>query len=206
MPPEDTLRGLNGEEHLLRSCGRPALHFDVEIRDKNHKVCAAGSTGEVWVKSDTLMIGYLGLEQQTKEALQGGWLCTNDMGYIDEEGFLYLTDRKNNLIITGSANVFPSMVENVLDEHPQIKEVAVVGVPHPDWDEAVVAVIIPTNKNEFDTDDILAFSKSKMAKFEVPKALVLIDDLPKGLTGKVLKKEIQAMFKDGRLSVPWDFE
>lgn len=206
MPPEDTLRGLNGEEHLLRSCGRPALHFDVEIRDKNNKVCAAGSAGEVWVKSDTLMIGYLGLEQQTKEALQGGWLCTNDMGYIDEEGFLYLTDRKNNLIITGSANVFPSMVENVLDEHPQIKEVAVVGVPHPDWDEAVVAVIIPTNTSEFDTDDILAFSKLKMAKFEVPKALVLIDDLPKGLTGKVLKKEIQAMFKDGRLSVPWDLE
>ena len=126
------------------------------------------------------------------------------MGYLDEEGFLYLTDRKNNLIITGSANVFPSMVENVLDEHPQIKEVAVVGVPHPEWDEAVVAVIIPTKKDEFNAEEVIAFSKSKMAKFEVPKALVLIDDLPKGLTGKVLKKEIQAMFKDGRLTVPWN--
>ena len=126
------------------------------------------------------------------------------MGCLDEEGFLYLTDRKNNLIITGSANVFPSMVENVLDEHPQIKEVAVVGVPHPEWDEAVVAVVIPQQADSFDVNEIIAFSKTKMAKFEVPKAIVLVDDLPKGLTGKVLKKEIQAMFKDGRLTVPWE--
>jgi acyl-CoA synthetase (AMP-forming)/AMP-acid ligase II len=126
------------------------------------------------------------------------------MGYLDDEGFLYLTDRKNNLIITGSANVFPSMVENVLDEHPQIREVAVVGVPHPEWDEAVVAVIIPHDVDAFNLEEIIAFSKSKMAKFEVPKALVLVDDFPKGLTGKVLKKDIQAMFKDGRLQVPWE--
>ena len=95
------------------------------------------------------------------------------------------------------------MVENVLDEHPQVREVAVVGVPHPDWDEAVVALVIPTEVGDFDFDEVLAFSKSKMAKFEVPKHMVLVDDLPKGLTGKVLKKDIQAMFKDGRLSVPW---
>jgi len=205
MSPEDTKRGIAGEEHLLRSCGRPALHFDVEIRDADNVVCPANTSGEIWLKSDCLMTGYLGLEEQTNETLQDGWLCTNDMGYLDEEGYLYLTDRKNNLIITGSANVFPSMVENVLDEHPQIQEVAVVGVPHPEWDEAVVAVIIPTEEGEFNADNIIAFSKAKMAKFEVPKALVLVDDLPKGLTGKVLKKEIQAMFKDGRLSVPWDF-
>jgi len=203
MSPEDTKRGLAGEEHLLRSCGRPALHFDVEIRDADNVICPPNTSGEIWLRSDCLMTGYLGLEKQTNETLQGGWLCTNDMGYLDEEGYLYLTDRKNNLIITGSANVFPSMVENVLDEHPQIQEVAVVGVPHPEWDEAVVAVIIPSEESEFNAEDVIAFSKSKMAKFEVPKALVLVDDLPKGLTGKVLKKDIQAMFKDGRLSVPW---
>ncbi|MEW4983677.1 MAG: AMP-binding protein [Cycloclasticus sp.] len=205
MSPEDTRRGLAGEEHLLRSCGRPTLHFDVEIRDDKDVVCPPDTIGEIWLRSDSVMTGYLGLEEQTNAALQGGWLCTNDLGYIDEEGFLYLTDRKNNLIITGSANVFPSMVENVLDEHENITEVAVVGVPHPEWDEAVVAVIIAKNADAFDSDEVIAFSKTRMAKFEVPKALVLVDDLPKGLTGKVLKKDIQAMFKDGRLSVPWDF-
>lgn len=204
MQPEDTRRGLADEPHLLKSCGRAFLHFDIEIREENGPLCPVDTVGEVWLKSDALMLGYLGLKEQTAEALQNGWLQTNDMGYLDEEGFLYLTDRKNNLIITGSANVFPSMVENVLDEHPQIKEVAVVGVPHPEWDEAVVAVIIPTKKDEFNAEEVIAFSKSKMAKFEVPKAFVLIDDLPKGLTGKVLKKEIQAMFKDGRLTVPWN--
>lgn len=204
MSPEDTKRGLAGEEHLLKSCGRPFLHFDIEIRDDNNSVFAANTGGEIWLKSDTLMTKYLGLEEQTKDALQEGWLQTNDMGYLDDEGFLYLTDRKNNLIITGSANVFPSMVENVLDEHPQIREVAVVGVPHPEWDEAVVAVIIPHDVDAFNPEEIIAFSKSKMAKFEVPKALVLVDDFPKGLTGKVLKKDIQAMFKDGRLQVPWE--
>ena len=188
----------------LKSCGRPFLHFDIEIRDDNNRVCAANTGGEIWLKSDTLMTKYLGLEEQTKDALQEGWLQTNDMGYLDDEGFLYLTDRKNNLIITGSANVFPSMVENVLDEHPQIREVAVVGVPHPEWDEAVVAVIIPHDVDAFNPEEIIAFSKTKMAKFEVPKALVLVDDFPKGLTGKVLKKDIQAMFKDGRLQVPWE--
>lgn len=204
MPPADTKRGLAGEEHLLRSCGRAALHFDIEIRDVDNKVCLANTSGEVWVRSDTLMTGYLGLQEQTEQALQGGWLCTNDMGYIDDEGFLYLTDRKNNLIITGSANVFPSMVENVLDEHPHVMEVAVVGVPHPEWDEAVVAVVIPHHAGTFDHDEVIAFSKGKMAKFEVPKHIVLVDDLPKGLTGKILKKNIQAMFKSGDLTVPWD--
>ncbi len=205
MSPEDTRRGLAGEEHLLRSCGRPALHFDIEIRDADNNVCPANTSGEIWLKSDCLMSGYLGLEEQTNETLQGGWLCTNDMGYLDEEGYLYLTDRKNNLIITGSANVFPSMVENVLDEHDNIMEVAVVGVPHPEWDEAVVAVVIAKDANAFDFDEVIAFSKTRMAKFEVPKAVVLVDDLPKGLTGKVLKRDIQEMFKDGRLSVPWSF-
>ena len=204
MPPEDTRRGLNGEEHLLKSCGRAMLHFDIEVRDENQRPCPSGINGEIWLKSDTLMEGYLGLKEQTNQALQNGWLCTNDMGYLDDEGFLYLTDRKNNLIITGSANVFPSMVENVLDEHPQINEVAVVGVPHPEWDEAVVAVIIPHEPAAFNADEVIAFSKSKMAKFEVPKALVVVESLPKGLTGKVLKKDIQAMFKDGRLQVPWE--
>jgi len=204
MQPEDTRRGLADEPHLLKSCGRAFLHFDIEIRDEHGDLCETNTVGEIWLRSDALMLGYLGLPQQTAETLQKGWLQTNDMGCLDEEGFLYLTDRKNNLIITGSANVFPSMVENVLDEHPQIKEVAVVGVPHPEWDEAVVAVVIPQHVDSFDVDEIIAFSKTKMAKFEVPKAIVLVDDLPKGLTGKVLKKEIQGMFKDGRLSVPWE--
>lgn len=136
--------------------------------------------------------------------LNKGWLRTNDLGYLDDEGFLYLTDRKNNLIITGSANVFPSMVENVLDEHPNVAEVGVIGVPHPEWDEAVVALIIAKDKAAFDFDEMVAFSKARMAKFEVPKHIVLVDELPKGLTGKMLKKDMQAMFKDGRLSVPWD--
>ena len=204
MRPEDTVRGLNGEDHILRSCGRPALHFDIEVRDDNGVVLAPNTSGEIWVKSDTLMTGYLGLEELTDEVLQNGWLRTNDLGYLDDEGFLYLTDRKNNLIITGSANVFPSMVENVLDEHPNVAEVGVIGVPHPEWDEAVVALIIVKDKAAFDYDEMIAFSKAKMAKFEVPKHIVLVDDLPKGLTGKMLKKDMQAMFKDGRLSVPWD--
>jgi len=204
MPPEDTQRGLNGEEHLLLSCGRAALHFDIEIRDSANNVCGPDTSGEVWVRSDTLMMGYLGLEEQTNEVLQNGWLRTNDMGYLDAEGFLYLTDRKNNLIITGSANVFPSMVENVLDEHPNVEEVAVVGVPHPEWDEAVVAVVIAKDVEAFDREEMIAFSKTRMAKFEVPKHIVLVDEIPKGLTGKMLKKDIQAMFKEGKLTVPWD--
>ena len=204
MRPEDTERGLNGEDHLLRSCGRPALHFDIEIRDDNGVALEPNTSGEIWLKSDTLMSGYLDLEEQTKEVLNKGWLRTNDLGYLDDEGFLYLTDRKNNLIITGSANVFPSMVENVLDEHPNVAEVGVIGVPHPEWDEAVVALIIAKDKAAFDCDEMVAFSKARMAKFEVPKHIVLVDELPKGLTGKMLKKDMQAMFKDGRLSVPWD--
>lgn len=204
MSPDDTRRGLAGEEHLLRSCGRPALHFDVEIRDTQNVVCPPNTSGEIWLRSDCLMKGYLGLEKQTKETLQDGWLCTNDLGYLDEEGFLYLTDRKKNLIITGAANVFPSMVENVLDEHENVLEVAVVGVPHPDWDEAVVAVVIVKDKKAFDADEMIAFCKTSMATFEVPKHIVLVDEIPKGLTGKMLKKDLQAMFKEGQLSVPWD--
>ena len=206
MRAEDTQRGLNGEDELLLSCGRPFIHLDLEIRDTNGKKLDAGETGEIWIRSDTNMTGYLGLDEQTAEVLKGDWLCTNDLGHLDKEGFLYLTDRKNYMIITGSTNIFPSVVENILDEHPDVIEVAVIGVPHPEWGEAVVAVIQKTNESKIDAGSLIEFCRLRMAKFEVPKHIDFIDSLPRGLTGKILKNKIQERYSQGEFSVPWKMD
>jgi len=137
------------------------------------------------------MKGYLHLPKQTKEVLKDGWFRTNDIGRLDEEGYLYLTDRQKFLIISGAANVFPSAVEAVLAEHPAISEVAVVGIPHPDWGEAVVAAVKLAPAATLSTEELIAFCKERLGRWEVPKHIEFVQDLPKGITGKLDKKGLQ---------------
>ncbi|MEC9340886.1 MAG: AMP-binding protein [Pseudomonadota bacterium] len=200
----DHLKGLAGDEGLLASCGRAGMHMEVSIRDAQGQPLPTGETGEVWLRSDTNMVGYLNLPDQSAGALKGdGWLSTNDLGRLDEHGYLYLTDRKNYLIITGAANVFPSSVETVLSEHPAVREVAVVGAPHPEWGEAVVAAVSLHDGRQATPEELTAFCREKLAGYEVPKHVEILDDLPKGITGKILKSTIQARYRKEGNKLPW---
>jgi len=203
---QDHLRGLADKPELLTSCGQAGPHMQITIRDGDGKVLPANAVGEVWMRADTNMAGYLHLPELTAEVLHNGWLSTNDLGKLDDEGYLYLTDRKNYLIITGAANVYPSVVEQALSEHPAVAEAAVVGAPHPEWGEAVVAAVTLQNGQVIDPNELIDFCRDKVAKWEVPKFVELLDELPKGPTGKVLKKTLQHRYRTESGLLPWAIE
>ncbi|MFZ5491874.1 MAG: class I adenylate-forming enzyme family protein [Pseudomonadota bacterium] len=200
---DDHLRGLAERPELLTSCGRAGVHMELSIRDEQGRALPPGEQGEVWIRSSTNMLGYLNLSELTAQTLVDGWLKTHDLGRLDAEGYLYLTDRKNFLIISGAANVYPSVVETVLAEHPAIREVAVIGAPHPEWGEAVVATVSLREGTHVTGAELLEFCRPRLAKYEVPKHIEIVDDLPKGLTGKILKKNIQGWYKADPARLPW---
>ena len=200
---DDHLRGLSERPELLTSCGRGGVHMELSIRDERGRPLAAGEVGEVWIRASTNMRGYLNLPDLTAQTLVDGWLKTHDLGRLDADGYLYLTDRKNFLIISGAANIYPSVVETVLAEHPAVREVAVIGAPHPEWGEAVVATVSLREGTSATAAELLDFCRPRLAKYEVPKHIEIVDELPKGLTGKVLKKNIQGWYRDNPARLPW---
>jgi acyl-CoA synthetase (AMP-forming)/AMP-acid ligase II len=189
---------------LLKSAGRIAGNYECDIRDEMGNSLPPGEPGEIWLRGNTLMKGYLNLPQATAEVMKDGWLRTNDIGRVDEDGFFYLMDRQKFLIITGAVNVFPSNIEAVMGEHPAIGEIAVVGAPHPEWGEAVVAVIVPSAGHpEVTPEELIAFCRDKLSRPEVPKHVVFVDELPKTANGKVKKADIRKWLSDGAVPLPW---
>ncbi|RLA12682.1 MAG: CoA ligase, partial [Gammaproteobacteria bacterium] len=199
-------RGLDEKPELLTSCGQAGLHMEITIRNSDGEILPANEVGEVWMRADTNMVGYLHLPELTAEVLHDGWLSTHDLGRLDDEGYLYLTDRKNYLIITGAANVYPSVIESALSEQSAVREVAVFGVPHPEWGEAVVAAVALQDGQVATADELIEFCRDKVAKWEVPKFVEIVDELPKGPTGKVLKKVLQQRYRTEEGLLPWEIE
>ncbi|MGK2955589.1 MAG: class I adenylate-forming enzyme family protein [Solirubrobacterales bacterium] len=188
---EDHVRALASDSALLQSCGKAMIHTSIRIVSEDGQTCGPGEVGEVFVQSDTVMSGYLGLPTETAETLRDGWLHTGDLGRLDDEGHLFLVDRKKFLIITGGYNVYPVVVEEVLSRHPAVAEVCVVGVPDDRWGEAVCAVVVLHNPGSTTADDLLAFCRPLLAKFEAPKHIVFETALPRGATGKILKRAVK---------------
>lgn len=198
---------LASEPSLLRSVGRVGLHFECSIRDEFGQPLPANTRGEIWLRGQSVMKGYLNLPEATAEALPGGgWLRTNDIGLLDERGYLFLLDRQKFMIITGAVNVFPTSVEAVISEHPDVEEVAVIGVPHPEWGEAVVAVIVRRPGHAWLTpDEIVHFCHDKLSRAETPKQVLFVQELPKTPNGKLRKNEIRAWLLGPMASqLAWD--
>lgn len=199
-------RALEEEPELLTSCGKPLLHVEMSVRDPEGNEAPTGEIGELWVAGDTMMAGYLNQPEENEEVFEGRWLRTGDMARFDKRGYLYLGDRKKFLIITGGYNVYPVVVENALAEHEAVREVTVLGVPHPDWGEAVVAAVVLSPEVEATSEDLIDFCRDKVGRFEVPKHVEILDDLPKGVTAKVQKHEVKAWFQDHPERLPWETE
>lgn len=198
---------LSSEPGLLRSVGRVGLHFECSIRDEFGQPLEPNTRGEIWLRGQSVMKGYLNLPEATAEALPGdGWLRTNDVGLVDERGYLFLLDRQKFMIITGAVNVFPASVEAVISEHPGVEEVAVVGVPHPEWGEAVVAAVIRRPAAPWlAADEVIRFCHDKLSRAETPKQVVFVDQLPKTANGKLRKHEIRAWLSGPMAGeLPWD--
>jgi acyl-CoA synthetase (AMP-forming)/AMP-acid ligase II len=200
----DHQKALRDEPGLLQSVGRVGVHYDCSIRDESGRPVPTGETGEIWLRGNTLMKGYRNLPEATAEALVDGWLRTNDIGRLDERGYLYLLDRRKFMIITGAVNVFPSTVESVLVEHPAVEEVAVVGVPHPEWGDAVVAVVVRRAAHaDASPASIVAFCDGRLSRPETPKHIRFTDQLPKTSNAKVKKNELKRWLCSEPGLVPW---
>jgi long-chain acyl-CoA synthetase len=162
----------------------------MKVVDDNGQEVPTGEIGEILIKGHNVMKGYLNQPEATAEAIKDGWFATGDMAKVDEDGYFFIVDRKKELIIRGGYNVYPREVEEVLYEHPAVREAAVVGVPHAELGEEVGAAIALKEGADADPEEIKAFVKEQVAAYKYPRKVWLVDDLPKGPTGKILKREI----------------
>jgi acyl-CoA synthetase (AMP-forming)/AMP-acid ligase II len=194
-PSEHRLALENVEKkHLLQSCGRPQTNVDVQIVDDNWNFLPSNEVGEIAIRTEANMVGYWQNEAATERTLRDGWLRTGDMARMDADGYLYLVDRKNDMIVSGALNVYPSEVERILQQHPDIFEVAVIGVPSEKWGEEVKAIVVLKDGANVEAKDIINFCEGKLAGFKKPKTVEFIDKLPRNLTGKILKKDLRERF------------
>jgi fatty-acyl-CoA synthase len=184
---EDALRKLG-------SCGKPVFHTDIRILDVDGKDLPRGEMGEVWVKGPNVIREYWRLPDATAESITDGWLHTGDMGYIDEEGYLYLVDRRKDMYISGGENVYPAEVEDVLMAYEKVADAGVIGIPDTKWGEVGLAVVVPTPGVEVTEQEIIEFCKGKLAKYKIPRKVAFVEALPRTATGKILKKELKSQF------------
>ncbi|NOV24936.1 long-chain fatty acid--CoA ligase [Cupriavidus necator] len=192
LPPDE----MSG--HNLASVGRPSLLTRVAIVDKEGRPLPPGEEGEIAVRGDLVMSGYLKAEVETRKTLVDGWLRTGDAGVLDERGYLFLRDRLRDVIITGGFNVYPSDVEVVLSAHPAVADCSVVGVPDAKWGEAVHAAVQLRPGMCVETDDLIALVKRELGSVKTPKHVHLFEALPRSAVGKVLKPAVRDMILNHR--------
>lgn len=196
LPPED--HDPNGNARM-RSAGKPLPGVQIRIVDGNHNDLPVGEVGEIWTRSSNNMIGYWNLPEATKCTMaQGGWIKTGDAGYLDEDGYLFIHDRVKDMIISGGENVYPAEVESAIFGHPDVLEVAVIGVPDEKWGEAVKAVCVPKPGCEVKPESVIAWARERIAGFKVPRSVDVIPALPRNASGKILRKDLRAPYWEGR--------
>ena len=193
---EDHVRALD-KPSILQSCGKPDHMVSLKILDDQGAEVPMGQVGEIVVKAPYVMAGYLNLEETTQETLKDGWLHTGDMGKVDDEGYVYIVDRKKDIVITGGMNVFPADVEGALMNHPLVRDVSVIGVPDDHWGEAVTACVVA--EEGATEEELIRFCKGKVSKYAVPKKVIFMQELPKTIIGKIDKKALRAPFWEERL-------
>ena len=176
----------------LGSVGQPIPGVEVRILDDEDRELPVGELGEVAVRGPGVMVGYYRMPEETDQALRGGWLHTGDMGRLDADGFLYIVERKKDLVIRGGFNIYPREVEDVLYAHPAVAEAAVVGTPDALMGEEVLAWVVLAQGASATADELIGFCQSRLARFKCPKAVRFVEALPKSPIGKVLRKELRA--------------
>jgi acyl-CoA synthetase (AMP-forming)/AMP-acid ligase II len=195
LPPDGHFKdGKLASDERLSSVGHPNPLIRVEIMNDANEVLAQGETGEICVRGDLVMKGYYKAPEKTAEAIVDGWLHTGDIGHIDAEGCLHITDRKKDMIISGGFNVYPSEVEQVIWSQPAVQDCAVIGVPDEKWGEAVKAVVELNAGQRVSAEELIALCKERLGSVKAPKSVDFVDALPRSPVGKVLKKDLRARY------------
>jgi acyl-CoA synthetase (AMP-forming)/AMP-acid ligase II len=198
LRPEDhVVEGSKKQLERLGSVGTPVIGFEIKIVGEDGKEAATGEVGEIAGKSEAVMKGYWRLPEESAARLREGWLYTGDLGKVDEEGYVYLIDRKHDMIISGGINIYPREVEEVLYRHPLVFEASVLGVPDDYWGEAVKAVIVLKEGAGVGEKEIIEFCGEHLAGYKKPKSVEFWKELPKNPTGKILKRVIRDQYWKG---------
>jgi acyl-CoA synthetase (AMP-forming)/AMP-acid ligase II len=185
------------EQKVLASAGQPCLGVHVRIVDEHNNDVKPNTIGEIILQSKVVMVEYWHRPNETRDTMVDGWLHTGDMGYYDQKGFVYIVDRKKDMIISGGENIYPREIEEVLYQHPVIAEAAVIGVPDKLWIERVHALVVLKTGERAAEDEIIEFCKQRMARFKAPKSVEFVESLPKNPQGKILKRELRGKYWTG---------
>ena len=182
----------------LASAGKPPPLMQVRVVDADGRDVPLDSetSGEIWMKGDSISPGYFRQPDETGLSREGDWLKTGDVAVVDEEGFITIVDRLKDIIITGGINVYSRDVEEALYAHPAVLHVAVIGIPHEKWGESIHALVVLNPGASTTEDELLGFAAARLADFKKPRSLVIVDELPMGATGKILKKDLRARYWD----------
>jgi acyl-CoA synthetase (AMP-forming)/AMP-acid ligase II len=198
------LTALRPEDHreggaLLRSAGRAVPGVTVSIQDEEGKLLPPNHTGEVCARAGNYMREYWKKAEATEEVFRGGWYHTGDAGYLDERGYLYLVDRVKDMIVTGGENVYSTEVENAIASHPAVAQVAVIGIPHETWGEAVHAIVVPHAGKTVTQEEVIEHARQSIGGYKLPKSVELrAQPLPLSGAMKVLKRELRAPYWEGK--------
>lgn len=197
LPPEDH-EPEGSRARLLNSVGRAYPWVELRVVEPSSlKDAPAGQVGELWIRSRMVMKGYWNQPEETKAALvDGHWLRTGDAAYLDEQGYIFLFDRFKDMIISGGENIYPAEIENVLNGHPSVREVAVIGVPHSKWGETPRAVVVLRPGQQATPEELIAFTRDRLAHYKCPTSVVFSDLLPRNASGKLLKRELRRLQPD----------
>jgi acyl-CoA synthetase (AMP-forming)/AMP-acid ligase II len=164
---------------------------EVDLVDEAGEPVPAGQPGEIVIRGPTLMSGYWDAPETTARAIRRGWFYSGDVAHRDADGYIYISDRKSDMIITGGINVYPKEVEEVIYRHPGVLECAVVGLPDPEWGEAVTAVVAPRPGARVDPDELVDLCRRELAGYKKPRRVVFVDEIPRNPSGKVLKRVLR---------------
>jgi acyl-CoA synthetase (AMP-forming)/AMP-acid ligase II len=192
LSPEDHIEGSR-----LRSCGKPLSGVQIRVVDADGRTLGPGQVGEIVCSSPQNMKGYWKLPRDTETAIRGQWLHTGDAGYLDQDGYLYIYDRIKDMIISGGENIYPAEVENVLFGHPAVADVGVIGVPDPEWGEAVKAIVVKKPGAEVTAEELIEFARARIAHYKAPKSIDFVESLPRNPSGKILKRVLREPYWRG---------
>jgi long-chain acyl-CoA synthetase len=193
LPPEDhVLEGPRARR--IQSCGRPARGVEVKIFDERDQECPPEVVGEIVARGRNVMQGYFNNPEATATALRSGWFRTGDLGLRDADGYVYIVDRKKDMIVSGGENVYPREVEEVLYTHPAVLEAAVVGVPSERWGETVKAVVVLRESAAVSERELIGYARERLAHYKAPTSIDFVEVLPRNPSGKVLKRELRERY------------
>ena len=183
---------------LLRSCGKPYPGLDIKVVDGEDREVKQGDVGEILIRGGTVMKGYWNKAGATAKAIKNGWFYTGDAGYFDKDGYLFIHDRVKDMIVSGGENIYPAEVENAIFGHEAVADVAVIGVPDEKWGEAVKAIVVLKPGQKATSEDIITFTRTRIAGYKLPKSVDFIEALPRNPSGKILRRELREPYWAGR--------